>query len=401
MRLYEYEGKKLAQSFGIVIPKGQMTESWDKAKNVAKNLQYPLALKAQVLSGGRGKRGGIRFCDKKGDLEGSVKEMLSEKIDQLEINSILIEEKLDIEREYYIGITSDEGQKKNVIILSESGGINVEEAAASGKVKKKYTDIAYGLPGYKAKEISKDIGLSGKALMGFSNIISRLYQLYMQYDATIAEINPLVLTTDGSFIAVDMRIDIDDDALFRQKDKLISMGIQIREERGREPTPLEMKAKKVDEIDHRGVAGRFVEFDGDIGLIIGGGGASLCIFDSIRNYGGKPANYCEIGGNPTVSKLKGLIKLLLTKPGIKGIGVITNVLSNTRVDLIARAVILAFMELEIDIQTFPIIFRSAGSYEKDGYKILEKYGIKYFDRTQSMDEAAKHVVSMVREIGGK
>ena len=399
MRLYEYEGKILAQSSNIPIPSGQMVVSWDEAKKAANNLSYPLAVKAQVLSGGRGKRGGIKFCAEENDLKACVQQMLSAKIDQVDIHSLLIEEKVDIEKEYYIGITSDENEKKNVIIVSESGGINIEDAAASGKVNKNYLGMAYDLPGYQAKEMSKDMGLSGKALIGCGNIISNLYQLYKKHDATIAEINPLALTTNGSLVAVDMRVDIDDDALFRQKNNLLSKGIQIREERGREPTLLEMKAKEIDEIDHRGVAGRFVEFDGDIGLIIGGGGASLCIFDAIRNYGGKPANYCEIGGNPTVTKVKGLAKLLLTKPGVKGIGVITNVLSNTRVDLIARGVILAFMELGIDIRNYPIIFRSAGSYEKDGYRILEKYEIKYLDRTHSMDEAAEHVVNMVREMG--
>ncbi|MBW1690532.1 MAG: acetate--CoA ligase family protein [Deltaproteobacteria bacterium] len=399
MRLYEYEGKILAQSLGIPVPRGQTVKSWDEAKKGGSNFSYPLAVKAQVLSGGRGKRGGIKFCEAEKDLEACVRQMLSARIDELEINSLLIEEKVGIEKEYYVGITTDENQKKNVIIVSASGGINVEDAAASGNVRRHYISMTHDLPMYKAKEISKDIGFSGKSLMGFANIISRLYRLYKKYDATLAEINPLALAADGSFAAVDMRVDIDDDALFRQGSSLVSMGIQIREERGREPTPLEMKAKEIDEIDHRGVAGRFVEFDGDIGLIIGGGGASLCIFDAIRNYSGSPANYCEIGGNPTVTKVKRLAKLLLTKPGVKGIGVITNVLSNTRVDLIARGVILAFMELGIDIGNYPIVFRSAGSYEKDGYKILDKYGIKYLDRTHSMDEAAEYVVNMRKRIG--
>ena len=401
MRLYECEGKILARSLAIPTPRGHIADSWDGAKRVANDLSYPLVVKAQVLSGGRGKSGGIRFCETERDFKACVTQMLASKIDQSDINSLLIEEKIHIEKEYYVGITSDENEKKNVIIVSGSGGINVEDSAAAGNVKKNYISIAYDFPAYKAKEMSKDLGLSGKAIVGFSNIISRLYRLYKQYDATIAEINPLALTTDGSFIAADVRVNIDDDALFRQKNKLLAMGIQIREERGREPTLLEMKAKQVDEIDHRGVAGRFVEFNGDIGLIIGGGGASLCISDAVRNYGGRPANYCEIGGNPTVAKVKGLAKLLLEKPGVKGIGVITNVLSNTRVDLIARGVILAFLELGIDIKSYPIVFRSAGSYEKDGYKILDKYGIKYLDRTHSMDEAAQHVVNMVNDIREK
>lgn len=399
MRLYEYEGKTLARTMSIPTPNGQLVTSWDEAKKVVDGIGYPLVVKAQVLAGGRGKRGGVKVVEREDDLEATVKEMLSGKIGELEVKSLLLEEKIDFQREYYLGGTSDENEKRNVIITSQTGGVNVEDAASSGKVEKNYISMAHGLPLYRAREISKDLGLSGKALIEFGNIIIKLFQLYQEYDATLAEINPLVLARDGPFFAVDMRVDIDDDALYRQKSKLLSLGIQIREERGREPTPLEMRAKEIDEIDHRGVAGRFVEFDGDIGLIIGGGGASLCIFDAIRNYGGSPANYCEIGGNPTVTKVKELTKLLLTKPGVKGIGVITNVLSNTRVDLVARGVILAFMELGIDIRKYPIVFRSAGSHEKDGYEILVAYGIKYFDRTHSMDEAAEYVVKMVNELG--
>jgi len=399
VRLYEYEGKILARTMSIPTPNGHLANSWDEAKRGAEGVGYPLIAKAQVLAGGRGKRGGIKVVSRGDDLEATVKEMLLSRIGESEVKSLLLEGRVHVQREFYLGLTSDENEKKNVIITSQSGGVNIEDAAFSGKVNKHYIGIADGLPAYRAKEISKDLGLSGKALLQFGNIIISLFQLYQQYDATLAEINPLVLSKDGSFFAVDMRVDIDDDALYRQKSRLLPLGIQIREERGREPTPLEMRAKKIDEIDHRGVAGRFVEFDGDIGLIIGGGGASLCIFDAIRNYGGNPANYCEIGGNPTVTKVKELTKLLLEKPGVRGIGVITNVLSNTRVDLIARGVILAFMELGINTRNYPIVFRSAGSHEKDGYEIFDAYGIKYFDRTHSMDEAAQYVVNMVRAVG--
>lgn len=298
MRLYEYEGKILARTTGIPTPNGHVVNSWGEAKKAARSIGYPLIAKAQVLAGGRGKRGGIKVISREDDLGGTVKEMLARRIGESEVKSLLLEEKVDVQREFYLGLTSDENEKKNVIITSQSGGVDVEDAAFSGKVDKNYISIADGLPAYRAKELSKDLGLSGKALIESGNIIGSLFQLYQEYDATLAEINPLVLSKDGSFFAVDMRVDIDDDAIYRQKSGLLSLGIQIREERGREPTPLEMRAKKIDEIDHRGVAGRFVEFDGDIGLIIGGGGASLCIFDAIRNYGGEPANYCEIGGNP-------------------------------------------------------------------------------------------------------
>jgi succinyl-CoA synthetase beta subunit/citryl-CoA synthetase large subunit len=216
-------------------------------------------------------------------------------------------------------------------------------------------------------------------------------------DATMAEINPLILTKEQKFFCADSRIEIDDDALVRQKGNLERFNIPLREEKEREPTELEIKARGIDQLDHRGVAGRVVEFDGDIALIIGGGGASLTVFDAILRYGGKPANYCEIGGNPTVKKVQKLTELLLSKKGIKGVAVITNVLSNTRVDLVARGVIKGMLARGIDPSKFPVVFRVPGSWEEEGFKILEKYGIKYFTRDQTMDEAAKYIVDLLKK----
>ena len=173
------------------------------------------------------------------------------------------------------------------------------------------------------------------------------------------------------------------------------MEIFDRVDNTRLPTSFEEEAAAIDKSDYRGVAGRVVDFPGNLGLLIGAGGGSLTIFDAILRNGGDPANYCEVGGNPPVSKVYRLCKLILQKPGVKGLAVITNVFSNSRVDFLARGMIKAMLELDIDPQNYPILFRSAGAYEEDAYAILRKYGVKYLGRDTTLDEASKYAVNML------
>lgn len=395
MRLSEYEGKQLAAKSGIPIPRGRLAKSSDEAAAAAEEFAVPVVIKSQILTGGRGKAGGIKFADHPDDAKKAASELINSKIKDQLVKVVLVEDKLDVKEEYYMGITIDEIGKCDIAILGKSGGVEVEDAAAHGKAFARVKfDPFEGLLPFKAKQLAQDAGFSGKTLNRVTGIAVRLYELYTRFDASLAEINPLVLTADGSLVAADMRVDIDDDALGRQEKTLKELGIERREDRGREPTELETEASRIDNIDHRGVAGRVVEFDGDIAMIIGGGGASLTVFDAVLRHGGKPANYCEIGGNPTVRKIEKLTELIIKKPGIKKLAVVTNVLSNTRVDLVARGVIKGLLSAGIDPKTFPIVFRVPGSWEDDGFKILEKYNIKYFDRTHTMDEAAKYIVGM-------
>ena len=213
---------------------------------------------------------------------------------------------------------------------------------------------------------------------------------------TLAEINPLVELTDGSFVAVDAHMDMENEARPRQKAMLEELGIGDEETReAREPTEFEIEGEQIDSVDHRGVAGNVTEFDGNLGLVIGAGGGSLTLFDAVRNYGGKPANYCEIGGNPSVSKAKNLTKLVLEKPGVDKIAVMMSIVSNTRVDIVARGVIKACLELGHDPAEKVAVFRIPGAWEDEGFKILEKYGIEYYDRSVSMHEAAKRAVEKI------
>src|SRR3990170_1939887 len=211
---------------------------------------------------------------------------------------------------------------------------------------------------------------------------------------TLAEINPLGQLEDGTFIALDCHLDMEEEARDRHQKLLDEFGISPKEARqGRPPTDFEMRGVQVDASDHRGVAGRVVEFDGNLGLVIGAGGGSLTIFDAVQKYGGEPANYCEIGGKPSVKKACELTKLILSKPGVRKIAVMMNVVSNTRVDIVARGVIKGCVESRRDPAETIAIFRIPGSWEGDGFKILKKYGVEYCDRTVSMYEAAGRAVA--------
>jgi succinyl-CoA synthetase beta subunit/citryl-CoA synthetase large subunit len=249
------------------------------------------------------------------------------------------------------------------------------------------------LPEYKARDIVAEAGISGKALLGIGSVLSRLVDAFLDCDATVAEINPLVLSSKGQIQAADCHMEIDDDALFRHKDLQEMAKDSNRAGSLREQTDFERQAEEIDNLDHRGVAGRVIQFDGDIGLIIGGGGASLTAFDAVQAHGGKPANYCEIGGNPSVLKVKELTKLILSNPGVKKIAVIMNVTSNTRVDLVARGIVKGVLELERDPAEAIAVFRIPGAWEEEGFQILKKYGITFCDRTVSIDEAAKIAVA--------
>jgi succinyl-CoA synthetase beta subunit/citryl-CoA synthetase large subunit len=249
---------------------------------------------------------------------------------------------------------------------------------------------------FKMKELVSSLGISGSELTALTRICSQLAQTFLRYGMTLVEVNPLAQLEDGSFIALDSHMDMEEEARDGQKAILLELGIGGEETRqARPPTDFEIRGAEVDAADHRGVAGRVVEFDGNLGCVIGAGGGSLTIFDALRKHGGRPANYCEIGGNPSVAKAAGLTKLILSKPGVEKICVIMNVVSNTRVDIVARGVIKGVVESGYDPAEKIAIFRIPGSWEEEGFKILEKYGVEYCDRTVPMSEAARRAVEKV------
>jgi len=389
MRLLEYESKEILSKYQIPTPAATLI-----SKGGPLDIKGPVMLKSQIPVGGRGKSGGILEASTNDDAKTHIEYLLSTPLKGYKATQILIEEKMQVKQEFFMAVTYDTVIKAPVAIFSREGGVDIETLAARepGKVWQEPFSVRSKLPRYRAREIISETGVTGGHLLGLAAILSKLADIFLDYDATLAEINPLALIEDGRLIALDCHLEIDDDAAFRHKE-LVQLGEdQSRFEASRQVTEFERKAAEIDKIDHRGVAGRMIEFDGNMGLIIGGGGASLTAFDAVRAHGGAPANYCEIGGNPSVQKVAELTKLILSKPNVQKIAVIMNVVSNTRVDLVARGIIKGILEAGKNPSETVAVFRIPGAWEEEGFKILTQYGVTYCDRTVSIDAAARIAV---------
>ncbi len=399
MRFYEFEAKQLLAKQGIATPKGGLATSPDEAGRIVREAGGPVVLKSQVLAGARMKAGGVKFADTPAEARAAAAEILSLEIRGQLPRGVLVEAKAPVKQEYYLGVTYDALAKLPVAIFSDMGGIDIEEVAEQhpDRVAKAHFSALMPLSEFRMKELIASLGVGGGQLTALTGVATRLARAFLQHGLTLAEINPLAQLEDGSFVALDCHLDMEEEAREGQQALLAEFGIGADETRqGRPPTDFERRGAQVDAVDHRGVAGRVVEFDGDLGLVIGAGGGSLTIFDAIQRHGGRPANYCEIGGNPSVRKACELTKLILSKPGIDRIAVIMNVVSNTRVDIVARGVIKGVVESGRDPKDTIVYFRIPGAWEGEGFKILEKYGVEYGDRTVSMSEAARRAVEKLR-----
>lgn len=394
MRLYEFEAKQLLRAAGIATPVGIVISDESGLASALLKTKDKVVLKVQVPIGGRQKAGGIILAEGLQEAAQAARSLLGTTICGFAVDRLLVEQRLCAQREFYLAITYDPIARCPVVVASREGGIEVEETAARApnRVVRNLVDMTRPFSDYRGREVASALSLSGKSLVRFGSVVNKLYELFHGWDSTIAEINPLIETEEGEFVAVDAHVEIEDDAVYRHTQLRKDFGIEPRESRDRPPTSFELKAAEIDARDHRGVAGRVVEFDGSLGLLIGGGGASLTVFDAILDQGGRPANYCEIGGNPSVGKIRDLAKLILSKPGVRQIAVIMNVVNNTRVDLVARGVIKGVVEMGRDPRDTIAIFRIPGAWEEEGFKILERYGVEYCDRTTSIDEAARRAV---------
>jgi succinyl-CoA synthetase beta subunit len=395
MRFFEYEAREVVKRAGIPVTDFGFTKDAAEAKQIAQRIGGPTVIKSQVLTGGRMKAGGVKFADTPEEAEQHAADILQLVINDHHPRGVLVDPKADVEQEFYAGVVWDGIRKQPVIIFSPVGGIDIEQVAEEqpDKVGRRHFSNILPLSEFQAKEVIASTGVTGSDLNKLVPIVTRLAKLFVDYDMTLAEINPLGKLKDGSFVALDAHMDMENEARGRHKALLKDLGVGDHETRqAREPTEFELAGEAIDAASHRGVAGNVTEFDGDLGLVIGAGGGSLTLFDAVRKYGGRPANYCEIGGNPSVEKACGLAKLVLSKPGVDKIAVMMSIVSNTRVDIVARGVIKACLELGMDPAEKISIFRIPGAWEEEGFKILERYGVRYADRKTSMHEAARLAV---------
>jgi succinyl-CoA synthetase beta subunit/citryl-CoA synthetase large subunit len=402
VRFYEYEAKALFRRHGLPLGEAHVATTADEARAAFARIDGPVVLKGQVLSGGRMKAGAVQFADTADETAACFDAILPIEVNGQKARSVLVEARSKIAQEYFAAVTWDGRRKQPVLVFSDMGGIDIEEVALKhpAHVSKTHFSSLLPLSPRIAKEAIGATGVSGSALNRLTPIIYELMQIFLRYDLTLAEINPLARLDDGRFIVLDGHVDLEAEARGQHQELLEELGIGEDETRqARPPTPFEIAGARVNAQDHRGVAGNVVEFDGDLGLVIGAGGGSLTLFDAVRNHGGKPANYCEIGGNPSVSKACELTKLILSKPGVKRIAVMMNVVSNTRVDIVARGVIKGCIESGRDPAEAIAIFRIPGSWEDEGFKILARHGVEYCDRSVSMYEAAGRAVAKMAEAG--
>ena len=400
MRFYEYESRRIVERAGIPVTKYGFCTTADEARKAAEDIGGPVVIKSQVLTGGRMKAGGVKFADTPAEAAEHAATILELEINGNMPKGVLVDPKAEVAQEYYASVVWDGTRKCPLMLFSDMGGIDIEEVAEEhpDHVGRGHLSNLVDPPDFRAKEVISHTGVTGSALTRATPILARLARLMRDYDMTLAEINPLAQLADGSFVALDAHMEMENEARPRQKALLDDLGVDPTDTRDPyEPSEFERNVKAIDAADHRGVIqGKDHGFTGNIGLVIGAGGGSLTLTDAVRSQGGKPANYSEIGGNPSVAKACGLAKEVLEKDGVEKIAVMMSIVSNTRVDIVARGVIKACLELGKDPGETIAIFRIPGAWEDDGFQILRKYGVEYCDRTVSMYEAAGRAVAKLR-----
>ncbi len=399
-RILEHHSKALLKKHGLPVPEGSAASTVQEAVEAAEKVGFPVVLKALVPVGKRGKAGAIRFAGTAAEVSREASALLGMTVAHYPVEQLLVEQKLGILQEMYLSITIDKTRRLPVIIAGSAGGIDIEELGREhpDKISYNHVDPFMGLPAFRPVEIWSALGLKGDLLRQAGTVTARLYNAFINYDCTILEINPLVVTKDERVIAVDSVLSIDEGALYRRP-QLRGM-FQAGSDRAWRPlTDLEKHLVAVNEEEaYRGTA-RYTELDGgDIGFMCGGGGASLLLMDALIRAGGRPANYSEVGGNPTESKVYGLCRGILSKKGVKGLFLAHNITSNTQINVMAQGVVRALKELGIDPAAFPVVIREAGTFDAEGKKIFEDFGIEYHGDDITLTRAANKMVEEMRRV---
>lgn len=376
MKLFEFEAKTILRQYGIDTPMGAVASDPREAEEVVKKLGKPAVLKSQVLVSGRGKSGGILFAQNPAEARQVAANLIGSRIKGISVGSILVEEKVAIATEFYASVTVDRQARKYVVLASTVGGIDIEQVASASpeKISRYRVDSLYGFSEHEARNMLTQFSeLSKDDAARFSAVLHTLYNVALDHDAELVEINPLVRITSGGFVACDARIILDDNALFRHPE------FEERRASETESTPLETEARK------QKLA--YVDLDGDIGIVGNGAGLVMATLDLVQYFGGKPANFLDIGGGASAEHIKKAITLVMSKPEVKA--VLLNILAGvTRCDVVARGVIEALNESPVKK---PMAVRMIGTNEEEGTRILNQAGIH---TGTNMEEAIRKVLRL-------
>ncbi len=375
MKLYEFQAKTVFAQGGIPIPRGEVVQDPENAARVAEQLGR-VVVKAQVHVGGRGKAGGIKLANTPAEARAYAEGMLGKPLKGFTVSYALVEEALDIAAEYYLGITVDRSSEKVIVMLSSMGGVDIEEVAASTpeKIARLYVDPAWGVWDYQLLDLVDRAELDKRVARDIAGVIRKLHNVFVSSDASLAEINPLVVTSDGKVVAADGKFDVDDNALFRQKELLKYREVS-------EADPIEAEAARL------GVA--YVRLDGNIGVIGNGAGLVMTTLDILSRNGGKAANFCDLGGGAKAETVRQDLELVLKNPNVRG--VLFNIFGGiVRCDEVAKGIIEATRTMDIKV---PIVIRLSGTRAAEGRELLKDTNFIPADTAQ---DAARRIIELAR-----
>jgi len=376
MKLHEYQSKQIFSRYNIPIPKGRVATTAEEARHIASELGGRVVIKSQVLVGGRGKAGGIRLAKDPHEAEDVATQILAMEIKGLPVRKVLVDEAANISKEIYLGITNDRGARKPVMMASSAGGVEIEEVARTTpeKIIKSHIDPLLGLKDYQARNIAIGIDLPKQHWKIFNQIANGLWRAYQDCDATLAEINPLVVTEDNQLIALDGKMLIDDNSLFRHPDLAELRDLDVE-------APAEVEARKY------GLT--YIKLDGNIGCMVNGAGLAMTTMDIIKLFGGEPANFLDIGGGAGSDKVAAAIRIILTDPNVKA--VLFNIFGGiTRGDEVARGILTALDEVKPHI---PLVVRLVGTNAEEGRKLLSDANMI---TAETLADAAKKAVAAAK-----
>jgi succinyl-CoA synthetase beta subunit len=384
MKIHEYQGKELLRKFGVTVPRGIVARSSDEAYKAAQELGSDVVVvKAQIHAGGRGKGGGVKLAKSPDEVRTIAKEMLGMNLvthqtgpEGREVRVLLIEEGLPIDKEFYLGIVLDRASGRPVFMASAAGGMDIEEVAAKTPelIMKETIDPAIGFRSYQARKLAFGLGLPAELIGQAVKFMQALYNAYEQMDASLMEINPFLLTKDGRLIALDAKVNFDDNAMFRHKDFLDLRDLNEEE-------PLEIEASKFDL--------NYIKLDGNIACMVNGAGLAMATMDIIKLAGGEPANFLDVGGGASQERVEAAFRILLADEHVKA--VLINIFGGiVRCDMVARGVVEAAKNLGI---TVPVVVRLEGTNVEEGQRVIRESGMNFTVAT-GMKDAAEKVVGL-------
>ena len=379
MNIHEYQAKEILRAQGVPIPPGEVATTPEQAEAIAKKFGSTVVIKAQVHAGGRGKAGGVKLAKDPAEAKAVAGKILGMQIKGLTVQQVLVTPAEDIASEAYVGVILDRASKAPVFMVSPAGGIDIEEVAAKtpDKIKRLRVDTRYGLQGFQAMELGFFLYADVKQARAAGSIMQKLYAAFMKSGASLAEINPLVLTPKGDVVALDAKMVIDDNELDRRPEIAA-----LRDDRGEAPSEVEARKANL----------TFIKLEGNVGCVVNGAGLAMATMDLVKYYGGEPANFLDIGGSSNPEKVVSALRIITADPNVKAI--LFNIFGGiTRTDDVANGIVAATKTNPLKV---PMVIRLTGTNEEIAVKILKENG---FSASADMDDAVKQAVALAK--GGK